>query len=109
MSFERLLKPGSGHADPHLHLDFTQTWEAVLGAGTIEVEGEKRPFAAGDTVVLEPGTPHRDPFTGEDELTVRGHFKPTPEFIEAYAEAWVHHMREGTTNDQDEMPLLQII
>ncbi len=27
MSFERLLKPSSGKADPHLHQDLVQTWE----------------------------------------------------------------------------------
>ena len=39
MSFERLYKPNTGKADPHLHLDFTQTWQAVTGEGSIEVEG----------------------------------------------------------------------
>lgn len=109
MSFERLYKPRTGRADPHLHLDFTQTWEAVTGEGSIEVEGDERAFSAGDRVRLEPGTRHRDPYAGDGELTARGTFTPSTPFIEAYAEAWAHHMGEGTVNDQDEMPLLKIL
>lgn len=109
MSFERAYKPHSGKADPHFHQDFTQTWRALNGEGTIEIDGEQRRFAAGDEIAIEPGTPHRDPFSGEGDLTVRGTFTPCPPFIEAFAEALVHHTQEGTVNDQDEMPLLQIL
>jgi mannose-6-phosphate isomerase-like protein (cupin superfamily) len=110
MSFERMLKPGSGHADPHVHLDLTQTWEAVQGEGLIEAEGEQKPFRAGDREAMTPERPHRDPWnTGPGELVVRGTFEPCAPFIEAYAEALVHHITEGTANDQDEMPLLQIL
>jgi mannose-6-phosphate isomerase-like protein (cupin superfamily) len=110
MSFERAFAPDTGRADPHYHLDFTQTWEAVQGEGMIEVEGSERRFAAGDRVSLSPGTPHRDPWNpGDGGLEARATFDPTTPFIEAYAEAWVHHFRENTSNDQDEMPLLQIL
>lgn len=109
MSFERVYAPNTGRADPHYHLDFTQTWEAVTGSGEIEVDGETRAFNAGDRVAVSPGTPHRDPYNaGKGEFTARGTFSPITDFIEAYAEAWAHHMTEGTVNDQDEMPLLQI-
>lgn len=110
MSFERRYAPDTGKADPHYHLDFTQTWEALEGEGMIEVDGEQRAFAAGDRVPLEPGTAHRDPWNpGDGGLVVRGNFDPCTEFIEGYAEAWAHHFREGTVNGQDEMPLLQIL
>jgi hypothetical protein len=110
MSFERSYAPRTGKADPHYHLDFTQTWEALSGGGEIEVEGEVRALRAGDRVVLEPGTPHRDPYLpGDGEFRVRGSFDPDSDFIEQFAEAWAHHMREGTVSDQDEIPLLQIL
>jgi hypothetical protein len=110
MSFERHYAPRTGRADPHYHLDFTQTWEALSGAGEIEIDGKVRELRAGDRVVLEPGTAHRDPYLlGEGEFHVRGSFDPDTDFIEHYAEAWAHHMREGTVNDQDEIPLLQIL
>jgi mannose-6-phosphate isomerase-like protein (cupin superfamily) len=110
MSFERTYAPETGRADPHYHLDFVQTWEAVRGSGMIEVRGEEREFTAPDSVRLEIDTPHRDPWNPSDgEFVVRGTFEPCTVFIEAYAEAWAHHMAEGTVNDQDEMPLMQIL
>jgi hypothetical protein len=58
----------------------------------------------------DPGTPHRDPYLpGAGELRVKGTFDPDTDFIEGYAEAWAHHMRQDTVNDQDEMPLTQIL
>ena len=108
--FDRVYAPRTGHADPHLHLDFTQNWEALEGEGKIEVDGEQRDFSAGDLVSLSPDTRHRDPWTEEGgKLKVRARFEPNPEFIVAYAEAWGHHLRQGTVNDQDEMPIIQIL
>jgi hypothetical protein len=110
MSFERNYAARTGKADPHYHLDFTQTWEVLAGTGSMEVDGELRRLETGDRVVLEPGTAHRDPFLpGSGELRVRGTFDPDTDFLEGYAEAWAHHMREGTVNDQDEIPLMQIL
>jgi mannose-6-phosphate isomerase-like protein (cupin superfamily) len=108
--FERLIKPGTGRTDPHLHRDFVQTWECVSGSGgAIDVEGEQRELRPGDRVQLPLDTAHRDPYNpGEGEVVVRATFDPDTDFIEAYAAAWAHHMNQGTVNDQDEMPLLQI-
>lgn len=109
LQVERLMKPGTGRADAHLHRDFVQSWECVSGSGAIEVDGEQRDFAPGDRVELPRDTPHRDPYNpGEGELVVRGSFDPVTDFIERYAEVWAHHLTNGTVNDQDEMPLLQI-
>jgi hypothetical protein len=110
MSFERLYAPRTGRADPHYHLDFTQTWEALEGEGMIEVDGKERPFAKGDRIELHPGIRHRDPWDPADGgLRVRGRFDPSTPFIEGYAETWAHHLTEGTVNDQDEMPVMQIL
>jgi mannose-6-phosphate isomerase-like protein (cupin superfamily) len=110
LSFERGYAPNTGRADPHYHLDFSQAWEALEGAGEMEVDGERRSLRKGDRVVLEPGTPHRDPYLpGEGELRIRGSFDPCTPFIESFAEAWAHHLREGTVDDQDQIPLIQIL
>lgn len=107
--FDRVYAPRTGRAEPHRHLDFTQNWEALEGRGKIQVDGETRDFVAPELVSLEPGTAHRDPWSEDGPLTVRGRFEPYPEFIQAYGAAWGHHLREGTANDQDEMSLLQIL
>jgi quercetin dioxygenase-like cupin family protein len=110
MKFERSFAPGTGRTDPHLHQDLTQTWECLSGEGMIEAEGVEREFRTGDRVAISPGKPHRDPWNpSATELHVRGMFEPINDFIEAYAEAYVHHLTEsGRLNDQDELPLLQI-
>ena len=110
MRFDRFYGPQTGHADPHLHEDFTQIWEVISGQGLIEVDGSERELRTGDRVVVEPGTRHRDPWLpNSSELHVRGTFDPINDFIEAYAEAYAHHLTTGGLNDQDEMPLLQIL
>lgn len=110
LKFERSFAPGTGRADPHLHEDFTQTWEALSGEGMIEVDGTERAFKTGDSVKIEPGTRHRDPWNlTQAPLHVRGLFQPVNDFVEGYAEAYAHHLTEGGLNDQDEMPFLQIV
>lgn len=106
--FERLVKPGKGRADPHLHFDFVQTWECVNGSGFMDVDGKRRELAAGNRVELPKGMAHRDPYTGEHEMVIRGIFEPVTPFQEAFGDALAHHYEHGTLNEQDEMPLLQI-
>ena len=110
MKFERSFAPGTGRTDPHLHEDLTQTWEALSGEGMIEVDAEEREFRTGDRVELTPGLRHRDPWNPSGtELHVRGTFDPNNDFIEAYASAYAHLLTEGGLNDQEELPLLQIL
>jgi mannose-6-phosphate isomerase-like protein (cupin superfamily) len=112
MKAERSFAPGSGRADPHLHEDLTQTWEVLSGEGRIEVDGIEREFRTGDRVELTPGTKHRDPWnpgSGGAELHLRGTFEPNNDFIEAYTEAYAHLLVEGRLNEQEELPLLQIL
>jgi mannose-6-phosphate isomerase-like protein (cupin superfamily) len=111
LKIERSYAPGTGRSDPHLHEDLTQTWEALSGEGRIEVDGNEREFRTGDRVEMTPGLHHRDPWnpTGSGELHVRGTFDPDNDFIERYTEAYAHLLTEGGLNDQDELPLLQIL
>jgi mannose-6-phosphate isomerase-like protein (cupin superfamily) len=110
MKLERSFAPGSGRADPHLHEDLTQTWEVLSGEGMIEVDGTEREFRTGDRVELAPGVKHRDPWNpGSSELHLRGTFDPNNDFIESYAEAYAHLLLDGRLNQQEELPLLQIL
>jgi hypothetical protein len=108
--FERMLPPGTGKGEPHLHEDFTQVWEGVQGEAMIMVGGEERPLMAGQRVVLAPGTKHRDPWNiSTADAIVRAQFEPVPEFIRAYTEAYVNRMQAGELNEQDEFSLMQIL
>ena len=110
MKFERSYAAGTGRTDPHLHQDLTQTWEALSGEGMIEVDGAEREFRTGDRVEIQPGTKHRDPWNPHgSELHVRGTFDPDNDFIETYAGAYAHLLTEGGLNEQEELPLLQIL
>ena len=110
MKFERSFASGTGRQDPHLHEDFTQTWEALSGDGMVEIDGTERQFSAGDRVIIEPGTRHRDPWNpGAAKLHARGIFEPDNDFIEAYAEVYAHLLTEGGLNDQEELPFLQVV
>jgi mannose-6-phosphate isomerase-like protein (cupin superfamily) len=110
MKLERSYAAGTGRSDPHLHHDLTQTWEALSGEGMIEVEGVEREFRTGDRVELTPGTRHRDPWNpSRSELHVRGTFDPDNDFIESYTAAYAHLLTEVGLNDQEELPLLQIL
>jgi mannose-6-phosphate isomerase-like protein (cupin superfamily) len=106
---ERLLKPGTGLADAHVHHDFEHRFAVLDGRLTIELDGEKRAFGAGEEVSVPLRTPHRDPYNdGDEELRFRTEFEPVPEFVEAFTAAFGHLLREGRTNDQDFPPDLQL-
>jgi quercetin dioxygenase-like cupin family protein len=107
---ERVFPPGTGHAEPHVHFDFGQTFEVLSGTGKLGVEGAEREVATGERVELPVRTPHRDLFNeGPDEMVGRLTIEPAPRFVEMYAETWMDLYSKGETNDQDEMPLLQIL
>ena len=107
---ERMFPPNTGHAEPHVHLDFDQTFEVVSGSGRIGVDRAERELAVGDRVELPIGTPHRDLWNeGPGEMVGRLTIEPVPRFVEMYATTWMDLYAKGETNDQDEMPLLQIL
>ena len=106
---ERLQKPGTGKADPHLHLDFEHRFAVLDGSLTLELDGEERTFGAGEEVHVPPRTPHRDPWNaGAEDLRFQTEFEPMPEFVEGFTAAFGHLLREGKTGDQDFPPDLQL-
>jgi hypothetical protein len=46
MSFERDYAEHAGRADPHNHLDFTQTWEVLSGAVRLRAQPAVAPTVA---------------------------------------------------------------
>jgi mannose-6-phosphate isomerase-like protein (cupin superfamily) len=110
---ERSLAPGSGLSDPHLHQDFTETWEALSGQGRIELDGDEHEFRKGDRVVIELGTSHRNPWnTSTEALHIRAILDPSNDFLEAFMSAFGQHLVDGEAGrltKTEEMPLLEIL
>jgi quercetin dioxygenase-like cupin family protein len=106
---ERLQKPGTGKAAPHIHLDFEHRFAVLDGRLTLELDGQERTFGAGEEIHVQPRTPHRDPWnTSDEDLRFRTEFEPVPEFVEGFTAAFGHLLQEGRTDDQDFVPDLQL-
>jgi mannose-6-phosphate isomerase-like protein (cupin superfamily) len=109
LRFERRYPSGTGRADPHVHLDFTQGWEVGSGTATIAVDGEARRLQAGDGVEIAEGTRHQDPYNeGTEPLVVRWTIEPVTEFVHGFLNAYAHLLGRDELNDQDEFPMLQL-
>jgi mannose-6-phosphate isomerase-like protein (cupin superfamily) len=110
VAIERVMPPNTGRGAPHYHLDFGQRFEVVSGRAKVKVDGDELAIDAGESVEIPVGTAHQDAWNeGLDETTVRLEIAPVPRFVEMYAETWLDAYSKGETNDQDEMPLLQIL
>jgi mannose-6-phosphate isomerase-like protein (cupin superfamily) len=107
---ERVMPPRTGKAAAHYHLDFAQTFEVVSGDAKVKVEKDELNLGPGESVEIPIGTVHEDMWNeGPDEATIQLTIEPVPRFVEVYAQTWLDAYAQGKTNDQDEMPLLQIL
>jgi quercetin dioxygenase-like cupin family protein len=107
--FERVMPPGKGKADPHVHLDCDQDYEILAGSASVEVSGRARTLVAGDTIGIPRSTPHRDPYNASGaELRFRATISPCPPFIDAFGRALAEGYLSGSVNAQDEMSILKI-
>jgi mannose-6-phosphate isomerase-like protein (cupin superfamily) len=106
---ERLMKPHTGKADAHVHMDYVERFEILDGTATIEVAGRKVTAGPGETVELAPGTTHRNPYNETDsDLRLRHVASPGGPFVDAFVSSLGHHMEQDTVNDQGEFPDLQL-
>lgn len=106
---ERLMRPGTGKADAHVHLDYVERFEVLEGTATIELDGRTVSAGPGETVEVPPGTPHRNPYNATDaDLRLRQTASPGGAFAEAFVSSLGHHMENDTVNDQGEFSDLQL-
>ncbi|MEA2418420.1 MAG: hypothetical protein QOE60_626 [Thermoleophilaceae bacterium] len=109
MVMERVIKPRTGKADPHLHLDYVESFEIIDGTATIEVDGRAVNAGPGERVEIAPGTPHRNPYNDTDsDLHLRHTAAPGGPFTEAFVTSLGRHMERDTVNDQGEFSDLQL-
>jgi len=106
---ERVMKPHTGKADAHLHLDYVERFEILDGTATIEVDGREITAGPGETVEVPRGTAHRNPYNATDaDLHLRHTASPGGSFAEAFVSSLGHHMEQDTVNEQGEFPDLQL-
>ena len=106
---ERVLKPHTGKADAHVHLDYVESFAIIAGTATIEIDGRVVTAGPGETVELPVGTGHRNPYNaGDSDLRLRHRASPGGPFVEAFVSALGHHMENGSVNKQGEFSNLQL-
>jgi Cupin domain len=107
---ERVMKPHTGKADAHRHMDYLESYEVFDGTATIHVDGERRTLGPGERLELPPGVPHVNPYNETDADLRHRHRIGAPgrPFAEAFVSALGHHMENGTVNDQGEFSNLQL-
>jgi mannose-6-phosphate isomerase-like protein (cupin superfamily) len=106
---ERVMKPHTGKADPHVHLDYVESFEILDGTATIEVDGRTITAGPGERVELPIGTGHRNPYNASDsDLRLRHRASPGGSFVDAFVSALGHHMENDTVNEQGEFSQLQL-
>ena len=106
---ERVMKPHTGKADAHVHLDYVESFAIIAGTATIEIDGRVVTAGPGETVELPVGTGHRNPYNaGDSDLRLRHRASPGGSFVEAFVSALGHHMENGSVNKQGEFSNLQL-
>jgi mannose-6-phosphate isomerase-like protein (cupin superfamily) len=106
---ERLMKPHTGKADAHVHLDYAERFEILDGTATVEVDGREVTAGPGETVEVPPGTRHRNPYNATDsDLHLRHIASPGGPFADAFVSSLGHHMEQDTVNEQGEFSDLQL-
>jgi quercetin dioxygenase-like cupin family protein len=109
LRFERLYKPRTGRADPHLHLDFTHSWEVLEGRCRYQLKGDAHDLGPGEAATINTGTPHRDlhnPF--EQDARARFHITPCTTFVETFFETLVWLFERGKLDEQESFSQLQL-
>jgi mannose-6-phosphate isomerase-like protein (cupin superfamily) len=106
---ERVMKPHTGKADAHVHLDYVESFEILDGTATIEIDGRPATAGPGERVEIPRGTGHRNPYnaTGSD-LRLRHRASPGGRFVEAFVSSLGHHMENDSVNEQGEFSDLQL-
>jgi mannose-6-phosphate isomerase-like protein (cupin superfamily) len=107
---ERVMKPHTGKADGHRHMDYVESFEILEGTATIHVDGERRTLGPGERLEIPLGVGHVNPYNETDEDLRHLHRISAPgrPFAEAFVSALGHHMENGTVNDQGEFSDLQL-
>ena len=95
--FETIVEPGGAVAAAHVHPYQTEVFTVVAGTLGVKTGREQDELGPGDTVTIEPGTPHKFWNAGEDTLRFVAEVRPALEF-ESLIETMFSLAADGKTN-----------
>ena len=95
--FDTYVEPGGAVAAAHVHPYQTERFEVLSGTLGVKAGRDTKELAAGETVVIEPGTPHMFWNAGDDTLCFRAEVRPALQF-ESLIETMFGLATDGKTN-----------
>ncbi|MBA3865452.1 MAG: cupin domain-containing protein [Solirubrobacterales bacterium] len=102
------LNPPTPEREPtHVHPRQESGAEVISGALVFEVDGVERRLAAGESIAIPAGTPHRFWNPGEEDAHSVQFFRPALD-IAAFFETYFELVRRGELNRKGELPLLRL-
>jgi mannose-6-phosphate isomerase-like protein (cupin superfamily) len=107
LDVRRVMKPGTGKAAAHVHMDYVERFLIESGRATAKIEGRTVTAGPGEQIEVRVGQAHTNPFNaGPEDLVMHHVFEPASDFVLAYVETLGHLMLEGRADRQGELPLL---
>jgi quercetin dioxygenase-like cupin family protein len=95
--FDTYVEPGGAVAAAHVHPYQTERFEVLSGTLGVKAGRDNKELAAGETVVIDPGTPHMFWNAGDDTLCFRAEVRPALQF-ESLIETMFGLATDGKTN-----------
>jgi quercetin dioxygenase-like cupin family protein len=93
VEFEIMLQPGAPSPPPHFHPRQTEKWHVIEGTLSVQIDGDWRELAAGESVTMSPGQVHTLRNRSNGVVRVRDVHVPAGDFQE-YIET-LHHLSEA--------------
>jgi mannose-6-phosphate isomerase-like protein (cupin superfamily) len=101
-----VLKPHTGKAVPHAHLDFVERFVVEAGNAVARVAGAPLELAARERLEIPVGARHVNPYNvGTKDLIMRHAVEPATDFTLGFFETLGYLMRAGRVDRQGQTPL----
>jgi mannose-6-phosphate isomerase-like protein (cupin superfamily) len=106
---ERLIRPHTGKADEHVHLDFEQSFTVTSGRAVCEIDGKRIEIPAGQRADVPRGARHIDSYnaTGED-VVMELEITPNSDFVTTFVATLGDLMVKDDLDDQEFFKPLQL-